>query len=250
MFIALDESIGEKFVSIGCLCLPLNEVAELERKFITKRIEFKCWGELDWDSLSNQYLQKYIEFLKEYLTPKNVTFHSWVYPKPSSKEIDLYYQGNTDKVLYMQEFILLKNVLRKCVNCNYKNVYILLDNRDNVNKEYALTKKYLNESTEIYPKPNINFFQAVDSKICGAMQIASICTSAVRQNYDDKSMDSRNCDIIVDELIKLNNGIDIVFNPKHLSPMFRYKFHHGLFDPAFKKSLQYLREVQKFHFNR
>lgn len=231
MFIGLDESFGKSHVLIGCICTPLDFLPTLEGEFIEKRIENNCWGELDWPSISEDYISKYKDLLKTYLSHKEVTFHSWGYeiPGPEFKE-------DRSKLIFKHEYILLKNTLIKCVNGGYKKFYILLDGGQSL-KEYQLTKDYLEKQLVIKPKPEIIFYSSVDSKILATMQIVSICTSAVRYLYGNESSSKNKIvyDEIVSLLTELNGGVALNFNPKNPAWDLSRKFSHGLFDPLLKK---------------
>lgn len=230
MFILLDESFSSKYTVIGCLCVPLDLLPKQEEGFINRRIKNNCWGELDWDGLSDGYIRKYEDFLQGYLEPKEITFHSWAYKNPGKE-----FKGDPNKLLFKHEYILLKNTVRKCVNSGYREFYILLDDGQSLS-EYQLTRGYLEKTITIKPYPKIKFYSQIDSKIVGAMQITSLCVSAVRYLYESESSDKNAelCNQIVSLLTKLNSDIPLNFNPKSPQWNLSRKLSHGLFDPILK----------------
>jgi len=231
MFIFLDESFGQNHTVVGCLCVPKDDILELEQAFLTNRIKKNCWGELCWGGLSSSYIDKYKKFMSDYLSSKNVTFHSWAYANPDGS-----FKGDEKKLLHKHEYSLLKNTIRKCLNSGYKQFYILLDTGQS-DAEYALTRDYLEKTISFKPNPEILFSSAVDSKIVGAMQVSSICVSAVRYLYGTISTDVNKslCEEIISLLTKLNLETPLNFSPKHPRWDLSKKFTHCLFDPLLKK---------------
>jgi hypothetical protein len=231
MFILLDESFGSQFTVVGCLCIPLSLLPRQEENFVNNRIKNNCWGELGWGGVSEEYIGKYIDFLQGYLEPEEITFHSWAYKNPGKE-----FRGDPNKLLHTHEYTLLKNTLIKSVNSGYREFYILLDDGQSLS-EYRLTREYLEKTITIRPCPKIMFYSQIDSKIVGAMQIASLCVSAVRYLYETKSSDKNvnSCNKIIATLTKLNSNTPLNFNPKAPKWNLSRKFSHGLFDPLLKR---------------
>jgi len=231
MFIFLDESFGESHTVIGCLCVPKKIILDSEQNFLANRVRKNCWGELSWGGLSTGYIDKYKKFLQDYLSTEKVTFHSWAYEDP-----DIRYKGDRKKILHKHEYSLLKNTIRKCLNEGYGEFYILLD-KGQAESEYALTRDYLEKTFSFNPKPKILFSSAVDSKIVGAMQISSICVSAVRYLYGTLSADANKklCEEIITLLTQLNLDTPLNFSPRVPKWDLSKKFSHCLFNPQLIK---------------
>ncbi len=230
MFISLDESISNTYTVVGCLCVPLDLVSTQEENLVKTRIENKCWGEIDWDGISKGYIDKYKRILEKYLSHEKITFHSWAFKEPDAK-----FKENREKLLYQHEYLLLKHTLMKCLNAGYRKFYILLDDGRS-RQEHELTRRFL-DTTNLRPKPEIVFFAHVDSKIIGAMQIASICVSAVRSLYEDEANDENKKynNAIIELLTKLNSNTPLNFSPKKPAWDLSKKFTHCLFDSLLKK---------------
>ncbi len=235
MFIALDESIGNNYTVIGCLCFRLEDLPRYESEYISKRIHHKCWGELEWGKITSKYCPKYLDILKNYLEKPKITFHSWAYRQPSKKNLIEYFDNDGGSVIYKHECNHLKITIWKCVNYGIRDFYILLDERSDALPQYRLTREILEQPGLITPKPNIAFFSQIDSKICGAMQICSICTSAIRSCYETFAEEKKPYfNEVIKLLTSLNNNIDLKFSPKKRPSLFQYKFQHCLFDPLLK----------------
>lgn len=229
----MDESVGSSYVVVGCICCPIDKIAELEKQFHLMRLNFKCWGELDWSGLEEEYLEKYKQFTNIYFKEKDITFHSWAYRKPTAQELKKFFNGDEDSVMHKYEFLLLKNTLRRCVNAGIKNFYVIVDKLSGGFKQYMKTKKLLEQTASIRPSPNIIYFNPVDSRISSIMQISSLCTSAVRHTYefDANQVNARLLDDYVRYLEKLNDNISLKFSPRIFPKLTDYKFHHISWKP-------------------
>lgn len=237
MFIALDESISTNFLTIGCVVLPKAKLPELEKKQVQTRLDYKLWGEIKWSKGTQSYLEKYKLFLGNYLLDKEVTFHSWTLKRPTADEIRRYYDGDGKKILYKHAYLLIRNVIRKCRNAGYKGeFYVLPDTTGEMGKnEYVETQKILKSDSNIYPPATVEFCAEGNSQVCGALQVADLCTGAVGYTYEKDFKDTSYSEGIVDYLKEINGGIDINFEYPSLPRMKQFKLHHCFYKPNVPK---------------
>jgi hypothetical protein len=233
MFLALDESIGSQYTTVGCLCLPDDQLSHLEFDFINLRLRHKVWAEVKWEKISKAYCQKYKDILSAYLSHGDVTFHSWTYRTPSSEERTRHYNGiSAEKVIYRHAYMLIRSVIWKCRNAGYQgSYYILADETGSLGQEeYKTTQSLLKGDSNIKPSPNIDFCTTGNSMSCGAMQVSDICAGAVMSHYDEKYSGQAACKSIVDHLKSLNQGRELNFSPSKLPTLKSAKLHHYLCD--------------------
>lgn len=231
MFLAIDESHSNSFTTIGCLCLPLKNLPKYEAEYISKRLEHKIWGEMKWTSLSLSYLNKYENVVESYLKQHDVTFHSWAYRHITKLELKKYWDDDETKMFYCQAYLLLRNVIRKCLNQGcHNNFYIVPDTTGMRGKrEYLLTREYLVNDNSIKPKPIIEFCDQGNSQICGALQITDLCTGATRYKYQKETNDTSVSEEFVKFLEKLNSNIPLNYADEKLPDLYKYKMHHCLY---------------------
>lgn len=230
MFLALDESIGSTHVTIGCLCIPQSRMSSLEKAFIDKRLELKCWGEVKWSKITTSYLPKYLELLKTYLYDDEVTYHSWTYKIPSSRDRKQYYGENVseDQVVFRQAYLLLRSVIRKCKNNGYNgSFYIVADDSGSGLVEYRKTNELLSTDPNIRGETILDFCSTGNSAVLSALQAVDLCTGAVMSCYDS-SFNTTNGRKLRQELEALNSGVPINFSPTRLPSLTDAKLHHCL----------------------
>ncbi len=229
MFLAIDESIAQQSVTLGCLCVPIEDLPKFEADHIQKRLEQKVWGEIKWERISKIYLEKYKTIISSYLLKKSVTFHSWTYNKPSPKEIHDFYGGDSNKVIYKHAYILIRSVIRKCRNSGYRGpFYIVSDSTGKLGQqEYKITKNLLTTDPRFSPPLKLDFCSQGNSQVCGALQICDICTGATRYlSVHDVKKDPEAANEIVKMLEKINNGIPINLLTPTFPNLFDFKIHH------------------------
>lgn len=228
MFIALDESFDGDFTTVGCVCLPIAKLPELEGKHISIRLEQKLWGEIKWNALTDNYLEKYLAIIKGYLLEPEVTFHSWTYKKPTRIEVTKYWDGDEGSIIYKQAYRLLRSVIRKCLKRGTREpFYIVPDHTDHGNEEYRLTKTLLSRDPIIEPHPEIEFCAPGSSQVCGALQIADFCSGAVQYKYDSRPVKNKvTADKAIETLTELNKGISIVNQELRIPSLYQFKLHH------------------------
>lgn len=231
MFLALDESFSNGFTTIGCLCLPIDKLREKEEKWIHNRISEKIWAELKWEKVCVNFLEKYKKFIVDYIEDDEITFHSWTYKTPSGNEVAKFYSGDSSKVFYCQAYLLLRSVIRKCLNGGYdNNFYIVVDETGKRgSQEYVKTKQMLIDDNNIRPRVIIEHCGQGNSSVCGALQISDICTGAVRYAYENRQTATSPSDEIKELLEKINKDIPLNYSPARLPKINEFKFHHCLY---------------------
>ena len=221
-------------MTLGCLCVPIKYLPNLEAQFVSKRIEHRLWAEIKWNKITTNYLPKYLDFLSTYLANNKVTYHSWTYLKPTRQVLDGYYGGDKECVLYRQTYLLIRNVIRKYHNSSYNGPFTIIPDETGSRgqREYKSTHDLLNSDGYIKPKPNIEFCAQSDSKVLGALQICDLCTGAVHYLYDHElSQDTESANAVINLLQNINSGIPINYSPISLPKVEEYKLHHCLFKP-------------------
>lgn len=234
MFLALDESYGSSKTTVGCLCLPVDDLPKYEALFIQKRLKEKVWGEIKWKYLSEEYLSKYKVLVSSYLSPASVTFHSWTYSRPSQKILRECYGGNGSRVVYHHAYMLIRNVIRKCLNENLREpFYIVPDSSGRMGEEeYRIIRDLLLQDSSIKPQPKLDFCSNGNSAVCGALQVCDVCTGATQFVYGEIVRQNRKvAKEFVRLLVQINKGIPINYSPKTLPRLSDYKIHHCLFIP-------------------
>lgn len=231
MFLALDECKGNDFVTIGCVCLPKVKLSNLEKNFIDSRVTERCWGELKWSKVTENYLEKYKNLSDVLLSDSEVTYHSWTYKKPSAIVRARHYGIGTsqDDVIYRQAYLLIRNVIRKCKNSGYDGAfYIVADESGSGQEEYKKTNELLRNDTNIRGKTTIEFCSTGNSAALGSLQVADLCTGAVTSYYEANLRNEAN-QKLVEHLVELNSKVPLTFNPARLPRLQDYKMHHYFF---------------------
>lgn len=234
-FLALDESQEGNHITLSCICVPLELIPTLEKLYITSRIKNRVWGEVKWSKITDTYLEKYKELINVYLSNSEVTLHTWSYIQPPTDEIRNYYDGKPGTVIYKQAYLLIRSVIRKCVNSSFADkFYIVPDATGKLGKEqYQLTQQYLIQHKSQIVSPNgitIDYCSPGDSQVCGAIQIADITAGAVRHCYNQSQQDPSCANSLVEYLNELNEGIPINQHFPRLPKLTDFKIHHCKFD--------------------
>lgn len=230
MFLALDECIGNDYVTLGCICISTEKLPQIEKSFIQKRIEHKCWGEVKWSKITDGYRVKYQELANCYLADEDVTFHSWTYKKPNAIERSIYYGLGTSQndVIFRHAYLLIRSVIRKCKNSGYNgSFYVVADDSGSGPNEYKKTNELLQADSAISGPTTLDFCSTGNSTVIGALQVVDLCTGAVTSYYDDGLKNNSN-QKFVKHLVELNGSIPLNFSPSRLPKLKEYKMHHCL----------------------
>lgn len=231
MFLGVDESFNGDYTTLGCIAIPLNLLPDYEKDYISTRLKEKVWAEVKWSKLTESYLGKYKVILKNYLSQKDVTFHSWTYKKPTREELNRFYSGDKDKVIYRQAYLLLRNVIRKVSNSgNEEPFYIVADETGPLGlEEYKITRDLLVGDKYINPHPKLEFCSQGNSQICGALQICDVLTGATQFLYDSKKVvDDYTANELICFLKEINKGVPINNSCPAFPRLDDFKIHHCL----------------------
>ena len=226
MFIALDECIGKKYTTLGCICLPKQELPALEKSFLERRLQEKCWGEIKWSKITDNYLGKYKHLADVYLKHESATFHSWTYEKVGVTDRLLHYGGaSQDDIIFRQAYLLIRSVIWKCSNYGYREpYYIVADDSGKGVREYKKINELLQKDSAVKRQAAIEFCSTGNSAAFGCLQIADLYTGAVASCYDE--LGNPTSIALRDYFQSANKDVPLSFSPAKLPTLDAYKMHH------------------------
>ena len=156
------------------------QIAELKQKF-------NCNGELKWIKVSPKNIDYYKAIIDSFVETKGVEFHSVLIQNKSALNHEKYNNGSEDIFYYKMYFLLLKNIITRREDKDYRVFLDIKKKHDAL--EVNRLKQFL--STEICAEMNndINNIQTLDSAKVSLLQLTDFFLGAVMyaNRFDDRS---------------------------------------------------------------
>ena len=221
MFLSIDESFNSKKMVLGGIVSPISSIPKYEKHFAALRIEKKIFGEVKWTNI-DQYSKRYTEFLDIFLNDTNSTYHSICYSQNAKK--------------YHAAYTLIRTVTWKIENyCRRRNdfsllkepFYVLFDNDEEKGRIGTKEIKKIKEGDRNFKIP-LYFCNQGASHVIGHLQLTDLLTGAISYRVNNLTP-NKNQKLIIDHIIKKNEGIDLNFSADKLPGLYEYKIQ--MFNP-------------------
>jgi hypothetical protein len=195
MFVACDESgMSDRYWVIGSVWLPAQMLSTIEKEITELRLSKKCWGEVKWEKVSDQFLDFYKSFLTIVFS-KNPHFHCIVIDSQllTAEKIKQFHKKGGQREAFFKFYrLLLGYCIKKYMTDGEKNFHIVYDSTNDTQE----LRRVFHDFVRLDARDCIQHIAPCTSHINSLVQFSDILSGAVASKVNNKGLASARSNLI------------------------------------------------------